>query len=211
MGPSPYLARAVVESFPGEGRGGLRSLSAEATGSGREGTEAAAQVSRRQATGQPGPELIPQRREGGIPSSLPSPSAPQAPSPQGGHLAPLPSRRAAPTRHRPLSQGGGVEPRPGGVRRGPARGRPLAGGLLALPACRGNRGRPPEDGVGQHSYTLSSPLLLIVIITNFLFFSLGGTAAYERCSLSADNAVAPRGASGSAFLGELAFVACCGG
>lgn len=37
--PSPYLARAVAESFPGEGRGGLRSLSAEATGSGREGRE----------------------------------------------------------------------------------------------------------------------------------------------------------------------------
>ncbi|XP_042663785.1 translation initiation factor IF-2-like [Tyto alba] len=56
-----------TESFPGEGQGELRSLSAEATGSGREGGREGGDCPGKSpsATGQPGPALLPQ--EGGIP------------------------------------------------------------------------------------------------------------------------------------------------
>lgn len=83
-GTSPYLAGTAAESFSGEGPGGLHSLSAETTGSGKEGRkergregrrELATQVNRRprRASGaavnpSDGSALTPARPEGSVPS-----------------------------------------------------------------------------------------------------------------------------------------------
>lgn len=99
------------------------------------------------ATGQPGPALIPQ--EGGIPLKPALTERPGGSVPSGRASSPPPSslslKPAAPTRHQPpslckrgagpLSQRGGEEPRPGGVRPGPGR------AALALSTRRGESGR----------------------------------------------------------------------